>query len=182
MKHGGGIQRPKTLAEVSDFTNSLEEFGRNLRDWQHEIQRGEVRNRPEFAKRLASRPRLLATRFPNGDIADATLAAYAEWLADEAGIKRPDWCGEPERVSQTPWFGSPLRGWLIANAPASYRHRNLFTIPEPVFRPKPGRPRVPSEQKRRKAIARQKAYRERVRTLLQQARSESARVSSETHN
>ncbi|MEX2608024.1 MAG: hypothetical protein WD708_11825 [Kiritimatiellia bacterium] len=182
MKHKGRIQRPKTLAEVADFSDSLEAFGRNLRDWQHEIQRGEVRNRPEFSKRLAARPRLLVARFPDGDIADATLAAYAEWLADEAGIDRPDWCGEPERVAENPWFGSLLRGWLIANTPASYRHRNLFTIPEPVFRPKPGRPRVPLEQKRRKAIARQKAYRERVRMLLQQARSESVRASSGTPN
>ena len=66
------------------------------------------------------------------------LAAYAEWIADQAGISRPAWCADPQRVTERPWFGSPLRGWLLAHTPASFRQRNLFTIPEPVFNLKPG--------------------------------------------
>jgi len=41
---------------------------------------------------------------------------------------------------------------------------------EPVFLVRPGRPRVAEEQKREKARLRQKAYRERIHTLIQEAR------------
>jgi len=168
----GTLQRPKTLSDVAESSSKLEEFGRNLRDWQHEIERGGVHSRGEFAKRLREPPQTLAAKFSGGDIADAMLAAYAEWLADQAGIARPDWCRDPQRVAQTPWFGSPLRGWLIANSPASFRQRNLFTIPEQVFTPKPGRPKKSTEHKARKAAERQRAYRKRIRTIVEQAREE----------
>jgi len=98
------------------------------------------------------------------------LAAYAEWQADQAEITRPTWCREDNRTSQTPWFGGPLRGWLLAHAPASFRQRNLFTVPDSVFTPRPGRPRVSREQKARNAAKRQRAYRKRVRKLLEKAR------------
>ena len=128
-------QRPKTLADVADSSEALEEFGAHLRDWQHEIQRGSVHSRPELARRINESPRRLKGRFQGGDTADATLAAYAEWIADQARISRPGWVSDPERVSEEPWFGGPIRAWLLANTPASFRHRNLFTIPEPVFHP-----------------------------------------------
>lgn len=121
-----------------------------------------------FGKRPINK---LCSSFDQGEIADAMLAAYAEWLADQAGIERPEWCGDRSRVTEHPWFGSPLRGWLIANTPASFRQRNLFTIPEPIFTPKPGRPRVSSEQKAQKAAARQRAYRKRVRAEREHART-----------
>jgi len=167
-----GFQRPGTLADVAAWSECLEHFGRNLRDWQHEIQRGGVSNRAEFTRRLGPVPALMQDRFALGDVADAMLAAYAEWLADQAGIPRPAWCADPRRVAQCPWFGSPLRGWLIANTPASFRHRNLFTLPEPVFTPRPGRPRVSPQHKKNRANARQRAYRDRVRELLQNARAQ----------
>lgn len=163
--------RPRTLKEVSDAAGSLEAFGRHLRDWQHEIQRSGVHSRPEMFKRIKEAPRKLSAVFEQGDVADSMLAAYAEWIADNAGIQRPDWVSDPERISKNPWFGSPARGWLIANTPASFRQRGLFTIPEPVFSPKRGRPPVPNAQKKRKARERQKAYRQRVRVLLEQARA-----------
>lgn len=163
--------RPKTLCEVAEGSGALEEFGRNLRDWQHEIQRGGVHSRKEFASRMADAPPLLAPRFEQGDVADAMLAAYAEWLADQASVPRPEWCRDRNRVSQTPWFGTPLRGWVLAHAPASFRQRNLFTIPESVFTPRRGRPRVSREQKAGKAAERQRAYRKRIRKLLEEARS-----------
>jgi len=164
------IQRPRTLLEVANFSTSLEEFGRNLRDWQHEIQRGGVHSRAEFSRRLHDAPPLLFERFKEGDIADAMLGAYAEWLADQAGITRPFWCSDPKRVARYPWFGGPLRGWLIAHAPASFRHRNLFTIPEPVFKPKSGRPKKSREHKAQMAALRQRAYRQRIRVLLDKIR------------
>ena len=165
------IQHPATLAEVAESSSSLEEFGRLLRDWQHGIQRGGVHSRKEFAIRLAGCPPRLSKEFDGGDVADATLAAYAEWLADQAGIERPSWVSDSDRIAEVPWFGSPLRGWLIAHSPASFRQRNLFTIPQPVFTPRPGRPRVSKAHKAKKAAERQRAYRRRVRALLEKARA-----------
>lgn len=172
MNVSGTFYRPKTLQDVAESSFCLEEFGRNLRDWQHEIQRGGVHSRKELASRMNPVPPRLAGQFEDAEIADAMLAAYAEWIADQAGIPRPAWCADPLRVTQRPWFGSPLRGWLLAHAPASFRQRNLFTIPEPVFTPRPGRPRKSAAHKARKAAERQRAYRQRVRERLAAAKKE----------
>ena len=165
------IQRAGTLSDVAGQSNSLREFGMNLRDWQHVIQREHVNSRQELARRLAEEPPLLAHRFSQGDVADAYLAAYAEWIADRAGIPRPAWCANLARCAIDPWFSTSTRGLLLVRSPASFRQRNLFTIPEPVFTPRRGRPRVSAEQKREKARERQRAYRGRVRKLLAQART-----------
>ena len=164
------IERPKTLREVAEWSDSLEDFGHHLRDWQHEIQRGDVYSRPELEQRLQDPPPYLDGRFPEGDIADAYLAAYAEWIADRAGIARPAWCNDRRRIARKPWFATPLKKQLIASTPASFRQRNIFTTPEPVFSPRPGRPRVPEEQKREGSRRRQQAYRQRIQSIVKQAR------------
>ncbi len=165
------ITRPRTLADVANESDSLRAFGMSLRDWQHEIQRGGVHSRNELRRRISVEPSTCRSRFDGGDVADAYLAAYAEWLADQAGIRRPKWTSNPQRVADKPWFATTLRGHLIATTPASFRQRNLFTVPEAIFHAHPGRPRVSHEQKRRKAILRQRAYRARVRALLAEARA-----------
>lgn len=170
MKNVRIIRRPFTLADVARHADSLESFGMSLRDWQHEIQRGGVRSRAEFSRRLSEAPPRCGQRFAGGDVADAYLAAYAEWLSDQAGIDRPAWTGDPKRIARDPWFATALRGRLMATTPASFRQRNLFTVPEPVFRAAPGRPRVPAEQKREKARLRQQAYRKRIGSLVAKAR------------
>jgi hypothetical protein len=165
------IIRPRRIADITADAESLRTFGMSLRDWQHEIQRGGVHSRAELARRIADTPPVCRRRFDGGDIADAYLAAYAEWLADQAGINRPFWVGDPRRVADAPWFSTPVRGRLLALTPASFRQRNIFTIPESIFTPARGRPRVPTAQKREKAILRQKAYRERIRALVAKARA-----------
>ena len=165
------IRRPRTLCELAEWSGSLPEFGANLRDWQHAIQREGVHSRAELASRIADAPPFLKKRFPQGDLADAYLAAYAEWLADRASIARPAWCADGQRVADEPWFASSARGLLLVTSPASFRQRNLFTRPEPVFVPRPGRPRVSQTQKRVKSRLRQKAYRRRIRDLVDQART-----------
>lgn len=165
------IVRPETLSDVADQSDTLQAFGMNLRDWQHTIQRGGVHSRSALGQRMDKPPARLTDRFKDGDIADAYLAAYAEWVADQAGIPRPSWCGDSQRVASDPWFATPVRGHLIAATPASFRQRNLFTIPDHVFTPKTGRPRCSAEHKRKKACQRQKAYRDRVRVLLAKARA-----------
>ena len=172
MRTTDRLSRPQTLAEVATASKSQEQFGRSLRDWQHEIQRGGVHSRKAFAASIAEPPDLLQKRFAGGDVADAYLAAYAEWLADRACVPRPPWCADRRRVAKRPWFATPLRGRLLAAAPASFRQRQLFTIPEQVFTPRRGRPRVPEEQKRVAARRRQKAYRERIRELVREAREQ----------
>jgi hypothetical protein len=164
------ISRPQTLADVARRSDSLQSFGMNLRDWQHEIKRGNVRSRPALRQRMEEAPPRCRGRFPEGDLADAYLAAYGEWLADQASITRPAWTSDPERIAVDPWFATPLYGHLLAVTPASFRQRNLFTTPEPIFSPAAGRPRVSTAEKREKARKRQKAYRQRIRALVEKAR------------
>ncbi len=170
MKISEQNRRPKTLREVAEWSQSLSEFGSNLRDWQHTIQRTDVHSKPELQRRLSESPPRLVGRFEQGDVADAYLAAYAEWLSDRASILRTTWCSDRNRVAHEPWFSAPTRSLLLVTSPGSFRQRNLFTQPEPVFTPKPGRPRISAARKREKARLRQRAYRRRVQSLLKQAR------------
>jgi hypothetical protein len=165
------LMRPHSFFDVARDADSLRAFGMNLRDWCHEIERGGVHSRDELQKRISDEPPFCRERFDGGDIADAYLAAYAEWLADQAGITRPAWSSNPKRTADEPWFSTPLRGRLIAVTPASFRQRNLFTTPEAIFQARRGRPRVSAEQKREKAILRQRAYRKRISELVARARA-----------
>jgi hypothetical protein len=171
MTTAATVTRPQRIADITGDADSLRTFGMNLRDWQHEIERSGVRSRPELARRIADEPPVCRGRFDGGDVADAYLAAYAEWLADQAGIARPVWSCDARRVAQAPWFSTSLRGYLLVHTPASFRQRNIFTIPEAIFTPARGRPRVPVAQKREKARRRQKAYRARIRALVAKARA-----------
>lgn len=164
------VNRPATLKEIAERSESLQDFGLNLRDWQHEVKRA-VHSRKGLSTRLADAPSHLADHFEQGDVADAYLAAYAEWLADRAGISRPEWCTDKTRIARNPWFSAPTRGLLLLRSPASFRQRDLFTIPEQIFTPRAGRPRVSTEHKREKARQRQKAYRARIGVLVERARA-----------
>lgn len=164
------FQRPSSLKEVATRSDSLESFGYNLRDWQHEISRG-VTSRTQLSSRIQEAPPILAHRFEQGEVADAYLAAYAEWLSHKANINPPAWSRRKARSLLAPWYSSANRKKLEELTPASFRKRGLYTAPENVFCPKPGRPRVSAETKRQKAIARQRAYRQRVKAILEQARA-----------
>ena len=164
------LQRPRTLKELALKSDSLEEFGYNLRDWQHEISRV-VTSRKELAARLREAPRLLSAVFDQGDVADAYLAAYADWLAAEAKIERPKWTKQTKRVAKAAWYADANREQLEAATPEAFRARGIHTIPEPVFKPRRGRPRVSMESKRIKAAIRQKAYRRRIKSLVERARA-----------
>ena len=165
------IPQPQTLADVTDYSESIEDFGLLLREWIHFIQRRDVSNRPELSKAIGKSPRLLATRFKQGEVADAYLGAYAEWIADKAKIKRPEWVRSPERVLQKPWFADEARASLLVLSPASFRQRNLFTIPESVIKLRRGRPRVSEQIKKEKARERNQRYRARVREWIKKGRN-----------
>ncbi len=164
------FDRPKTLKELAQWSHSLEGFGRNLRDWQHEISR-RVTSQREFSRRILEEPERLAEKFEGGLVADAYLAAYADWLAAIALLDSPDWVDDPRRKLEHPWYADTHHAQLEELAPESFRVRGVYTVPDPVFKPQPGRPRVASEQKRLKAIERQRAYRKRIKALVEQARS-----------
>ena len=159
--------RPTTLKEVSVQSSSLEEFGLLLRDWIHHVTRRDVSNRPALALAISKAPSIRKKKFTGGEVADAYLAAYAEWIADQAGIDRPLWTRESKRSLSEPWFSDNARASLLIDTPASFRQRGIFTIPEKVVCLRRGRPRVSSEQKRNKARERDRRYREKVREKLQ---------------
>ena len=78
---------------------------------------------------LADEPARLAARFPEGDVADAYLAAVAVALARVISVAPPAWSWQESRKLRRPWFahaGTALRATLIAESPAAFRERNLF--------------------------------------------------------
>ncbi|MCF3651619.1 hypothetical protein [Synoicihabitans lomoniglobus] len=160
--------RPSTLAEVADRASSLEHFGRELADWLHTV-RG-LGSRPALGQTIAERPRLLARKFPEGALADATLAAYADYLAERIRIAPPRWCFEPERISPDPWFGVDgprSRRFALRDSPPAFKRRNLFTPnPDLPVRLRRGRPPVSLETKRANNRARQRRFQLRRKALL----------------
>ncbi len=158
-------KRPRTAAEVCSGVDSSETFGRNLRDWQHELRK--VTSRPQFARLVSDPPPLLRDQLKDGGQCDAYLSAYVEWLSDRLGIHAPKWTLETSRVSNRPWFDHPPL-WVqsFVNAPASFRRRGVFTIPDNVMQIRRGRPPVSNAQKRRKNAERQRRHRERVKAKL----------------
>ena len=167
--------RPVTLAEIADRTESLEDFGRHFRDWLHEIRRHS--SRPQLDAAVQAEPPRLAARFPQGAVADAWLAAYAEHLAVRIGRPVPAWAEARHRVSPEPWFAatdtSPrLRLLALRDSPAAFKKRNLFTAAVDLpLALRAGRPVKSAEEKRRNNVERQRRFRERLQAELKQLRA-----------
>lgn len=164
--------RPHTLAEIAARADSLARFGRELADWLHTL-RG-LGSRPALVAAVAEAPPLLAGRFPEGALADATLAAYADLLAARIGAVPPAWAFAPERVAPEPWFATDgPRGRLLAlrDAPPAFKRRNLFSpAPDLPVRLRAGRPPVSAEQRRAKNAGRQRRFQQRRREELRALR------------
>ena len=160
--------RPARLAEVAARADSLERFGRELADWLHTLRA--LGSRPALAATIADAPALLAGRFPEGALADATLAAYADLLAERAGIAPPAWCFAAERIAPEPWFASAgPRGRVFAlrDTPPAFKRRNLFSAaPDLPIRLRAGRPPVSAEQRRAKNAERQRRFQQGRRELF----------------
>lgn len=164
------IERPGTLKQVAEQSENLEDFGLLLREWIHVILREDVSNRRALRKALAERPPKRAGKFSEGEVCDAYLGAYAEWISDKAGVDPPEWTGESFRYLKEPWFADHARASLLILAPSAFRNHGVFTIPEDVVRLRRGRPKVVPEQKRLKARERDRRYRQRMRNLIAKAR------------
>jgi hypothetical protein len=155
--------RPKTLREISERSDSIGDFGRHLRDWLHELR--SVSTRRQAIEAIADEPAILKERFPEGNVADAWLAAYAEHLAGKIGVRAPEWSFLPARIAAEPIFdeggGSrKLRTLALANAPLAFKRRNIFTpsVDLPVSL-RAGRPAKSNEEKRRTNAERQRRFR-----------------------
>lgn len=60
---------------------------------------------------------------------DAYLAALAESLCREFGMRPPAWTEQPVYYLKRPWFAGgleSLKAILLAESPAAFRRRNLF--------------------------------------------------------
>lgn len=162
--------RPQTLAEVAARSDSLPTFGRELADWLHTLRA--LRSRPALAKTITGEPVRLAGRFHAGTLADATLAAYAEYLAARIRIAPPEWCFDPARIATEPWFaadGRRTRLLALRDTPPAFKRRNLFTAsPDLPVRLSRGRPPVSAETKRAKNAERQRRFQARRRALLRE--------------
>jgi hypothetical protein len=171
-------KRPSTAAEVCEGIQNAEDFGRAVRDWQHELLK--VHSRPGFADRIVDPPPLLRARLKDHGQCDAYLAAYVEWLADRAGVDAPKWVNDPDRIADKAWFDYPPL-WIqsFVSAPAAFRRRGVFTKPDNVLRIKRGRPPVSADQKRRKSAERQRRYRTRVSAKLARLKKLEAQLASQ---
>ncbi|MDR3229394.1 MAG: hypothetical protein LBT53_08300 [Puniceicoccales bacterium] len=157
--------RPATLAEIARRSDSLEAFGRHFRDWLHEVAKWSSRKQAVCA--VAQAPRPLATRFSQGKIADAWLAAYAEFICEKCGQTTPEWTFSSDRfLAETePWFSVPrensrARLLTLRDTPAAFKRRNLFTaVVELPLRFRAGRPRKTLAEKRHVNALRQKRFR-----------------------
>jgi hypothetical protein len=158
------ITRPKSLKEVAERSTSLGEFGLHLRDWLHELRRAS--SRPQAAAAVADEPPALRRKFPQGGVADAWLAAYAEHLARKVGRAAPAWAFAPGRVVADPVFDegtdSPaLRALALAHAPAAFKRRNIFTPSVDLpLRLRAERPAKTTEEKRKNNAERQRRFRQ----------------------
>ena len=155
--------RPTTLKEIAERSDSIGDFGRHLRDWLHELRRAS--SRTQAAATIADEPPRLRDKFPQGHVADAWLAAYAEHLAGRIGAAAPEWAFAPWRTSDDPVFddGSTptLRTLALVRAPLAFKRRNIFTpsVDLPLAL-RAGRPVKSGEEKRKTNAQRQRRFRE----------------------
>jgi len=167
--------RPTSLKDVARQTDSFADFGRNVRDWLHEVRR--FSSRPQLERALADEPPRLKDRFPQGEIADAWLAAYAEHAASQLDRVPPIWAFEASRTAEEPWFAdesaSPkLRALALFHSPLAFKRRNLYTSDvELPLRLHAGQPRKSADQKRESNAVRQRRFRARQRAELKKLRN-----------
>lgn len=168
------LSRPATLAEVAARSTTLGEFGRHLQDWLHTLRGLSTRGR--VAAAIRDEPPLLAQQFPDGDAADAWLAAYAELIATKLGLEPPRWAFDSARTRLDPWFAETVshpdvRRAALLRAPLPFKRRNLYAARVDLpLRVRPGRPTVSLEQKRRRNAERQRRFRARRAGELQRLR------------
>jgi len=125
------FKRPETLAEVSQWSRSEEEFSFHLRDFLDEFY-----SNPNAA-RLVDEPFFLEKRFSDNGLADAYLAGIADYLSRTYGFTAPLWTRSPSRYLKEPWFSMKTHGgkmFVLIDSPASFRERNIFISADALVR------------------------------------------------
>lgn len=119
----------QTLASVARRAREGEPFMLAAREFLDEFAL-----RPPRLRSAAIRERPPAT---GDERRDAWLGALAEHLALRHGLRRPEWCVEPDRFLDRVWFPSVVKGFraiAIARSPAAFRRRGIFIVPESLER------------------------------------------------
>jgi hypothetical protein len=157
--------RPATVREVALQAETLRDFGHLCRDWLHTLRKVSSRNAAKAA--IREEPPPLRDRFPQGDVADAWLAAMAELIAQRCGLPVPAWTLKPNRVLRHPWFaeensGPEARVIALRDSPSAFKKRNLYAAAVDLpLRLRAGRPKHTPEQLRRANAERQRRFRDR---------------------
>lgn len=123
------FSRPDGLAQLAqwqdwdDFSNALKEFMLAFAHMDHASRQRAIEQEPQ----------------PTGDaLKDAYLAAVADFLAVRVGLRHPDWCSDPRRALQRPWYAAKsqrMKNVLLRESPAAFRIRNLFVSANVLDRP-----------------------------------------------
>lgn len=124
------ISRAKTLSDVAAWSGSNAVFGRNLRDWVDHVRTLTVR--AHAIGSVIVPPRLLRGKFAEGEVADAWLAAYAEYVCLHASADIPEWALKPNRFLSAPSFDAGVvdprqRALALDQSPEAFRRRNIFS-------------------------------------------------------
>ncbi len=124
------ISHARSLSDVAAWSDSCAVFRRNLRDWTGHA-RG-LTSRSQVIGSVLGPPRVLRGRFPEGAMADAWLAAYAEYVCLHVGAAIPAWALKPNRFLAEPSFDDGvdeprLRAIALDASPEAFRRRNIFT-------------------------------------------------------
>lgn len=124
-----------------------------------------VSSRRQVIAAIANEPPKLKDKYPDGEIADAWLAAYAEHAAGRANVKTPKWAFAPWRISSEPLFdrGSEtltLRILALERSPLAFKRPNIYspTVDLPLEL-RAGRPEKSIQEKRMVNAKRQQRFR-----------------------
>ena len=121
-------KRPQTIADVAQRSREqMASFDQHLAEFLDEFYL-----HPDHRQK-----RLLPEPGPLSAVADAYLAATAEYLADCYGLTTPPWCYQPKRFLETPHFSGGLenmKAMLLAESPLAFRRRMIFVSEDALDR------------------------------------------------
>ena len=121
-------KRPQTIAEVAQRSHEqTAAFDQHLAEFLDEF----YLHPNHRQNRLLAEPESLSA------VADAYLAASAEYLADCYGLATPSWCYLPKRFLETPHFAGGLenmKAMLLAESPLAFRRRMIFVSEDALDR------------------------------------------------
>lgn len=86
-----------------------------------------IRQAPDLM--LTEAPARLTSRFAEGNICDAFLAATADYFARTHGIPTPECALKEDLVLVNPWFSPPyptVRTRLLRDTPSAFKDKNIF--------------------------------------------------------